>query len=61
MAAFADSTSRHALQRGEMRQTQGKLADGEGPGTGRLVLVLKALPKRVTPTGWRNEGVMLIA
>ena len=48
MAALTDSTIRHALKRVEMSQKQENLADGEGRGTGRLVLVLKPMPKRVT-------------
>ena len=39
---------RHALKRVEVSRKQENLADGEGRGTGRLVLVLKPMPKRVT-------------
>ncbi len=48
MATLTDTTIRHALKRVEMSQKQENLADGEGRGTGRLVLVLKPMPKRVT-------------
>ena len=48
MAALTDSTIKHALKRVELSQKQENLADGEGRGTGRLVLVLKPMPKRVT-------------
>ena len=41
MAALTDSMIRHALKRVELSQKQENLADGEGRGTGRLVLVLK--------------------
>ena len=48
MPALTDTAIRHALKRVEMSQKQENLADGEGRGTGRLVLVLKPMPKRVT-------------
>lgn len=48
MPALTDTAIRHALKRVEITQKQENLADGEGRGTGRLVLVLKPMPKRVT-------------
>lgn len=48
MPSLADTAIRHALKRVEASQKQENLADGEGRGTGRLVLVLKPMPKRVT-------------
>jgi hypothetical protein len=39
---------RYALKRVEPSRKQENLADGEGGGTGRLVLVLKPMPKRVS-------------
>ena len=48
MPSLTDTAIRHALKRVEMSQKQENLADGEGRGTGRLVLVLKPMPKRVT-------------
>ena len=48
MPALTDTTIRHALKRVEISRKQENLADGEGRGTGRLVLVLKPMPKRVT-------------
>jgi integrase len=48
MPALTDTAIRHALKRVEVSRKQENLADGEGRGTGRLVLVLKPMPKRVT-------------
>ena len=48
MPSLTDTTIRHALKRVELSGKQENLADGEGRGTGRLVLVLKPMPKRVT-------------
>lgn len=48
MPSLTDTAIRHALKRVEISQKQENLADGEGRGTGRLVLVLKPMPKRVT-------------
>ena len=42
MPALTDTTIRHALKRVEISRKQENLADGEGRGTGRLVLVLAA-------------------
>jgi hypothetical protein len=48
MPSLTDSTIRQALKRVETQRKQENLADGEGRGTGRLILVLKPMPKRVT-------------
>ncbi|OBQ64326.1 site-specific integrase [Mesorhizobium loti] len=48
MPSMTDSAIRQALKRVESNQKQENLADGEGRGTGRLILVLKPMPKRVT-------------
>ncbi|MCK1705214.1 tyrosine-type recombinase/integrase [Bradyrhizobium sp. 146] len=48
MPSLTDTAIRHALKRVELSRKQENLADGEGRGTGRLVLVLKPMPKRVT-------------
>jgi integrase len=48
MPSLTDSAIRQALKRVELSRKQENLADGEGRGTGRLVLVLKPMPKRVT-------------
>jgi integrase len=48
MPVLTDTAIRHALKRVELVRKQENLADGEGRGTGRLVLVLKPMPKRVT-------------
>src|SRR3546814_8457737 len=47
MPSLTDTAIRHALKRVEAGQKQENLADGEGRGTGRLVLVLRPMPKRV--------------
>jgi integrase len=48
MPSLTDGTIRNAIKRVEKSRKQQVLADGEGRGTGRLVLVLKPMPKRVT-------------
>jgi integrase len=48
MPSLTDGAIRHALKRVEKSRKQGSLADGEGRGTGRLVLILKPMPTRVT-------------
>ena len=45
---LTDSAIRHAIKRVEKSRKQKTLADGEGRGTGRLVLILKPMPTRVT-------------
>jgi integrase len=45
---LTDPAIRQALKRVELSGKQENLVDGEGRGTGRLVLVLKPMPKRVT-------------
>ena len=48
MPSLTDGAIRHAIKRVEQSRKQKTLADGEGRGTGRLVLVLKPMPTRVT-------------
>lgn len=48
MPSLTDGTIRHALKRLEKSRKQESLTDGEGRGTGRLVLILKPMPTRVT-------------
>ena len=48
MPSLTDAAIRQALKRVEVSGKQENLADGEGRGTARLVLVLKPMPKRVT-------------
>ena len=48
MASLTDGLIRQALKRVELTGKQENLVDGEGRGTGRLVLVLKPMPTRVT-------------
>lgn len=48
MPTLTDTAIRQALKRVELFGKQENLADGEGRGTGRLVLILKSMPKRVT-------------
>lgn len=48
MPSLTDTAIRQALKRVETTQKQENLADWEGRGTGRLILVLKPMLKRVT-------------
>src|ERR1700676_5798675 len=48
MASLADGTVRSAIKHVAKSRKQLLLADGEGRGTGRLVLILKPMPTRVT-------------
>src|SRR6516164_4183984 len=48
MPSLTDATIRHVIKRVEQTRKQQTLTDGEGRGTGRLVLILKPMPTRVT-------------
>jgi integrase len=48
MPSLSDGAIRHAIRHVEKSRTQKVLTDGEGRGTGRLLLVLKPMPTRVT-------------
>jgi integrase len=48
MSSLTDSAIRHALKRVAKTRKQETLADGEGRGTGRLTLIVKPMPTRVT-------------
>lgn len=48
MPTITEGVIRHALKRVEKSRRQETLTDGEGRGTGRLALILKPMPKRVT-------------
>jgi integrase len=48
MSSLTDSAIRHAIKRVEKTCKQETLADGEGRGTGRLTLIVKPMPTRVT-------------
>lgn len=48
MPNITESAIRHALRRVEKSGKQETLTDGEGRGTGRLALILKPMPRRVT-------------
>src|SRR5258708_381420 len=58
MPTLTDGTIRQALKRVEKFRKQETLSDGEGRGTGRLGLILKPMPTRVTAEWmaqqWRN-------
>jgi integrase len=58
MANLTDTTIRRALKWADKARKQKTLADGDGRGTGRLILVLKPMPSRVTAEWmaqqWRN-------
>jgi integrase len=48
MPSLTEGTIRKAFQRAERSRKQISLTDGEGRGTGRLALILKPTPKRIT-------------
>src|SRR4051794_16930967 len=48
MPSLTDGMIRRALQQIAKTRKQKSLVDGEGRGTGRLVLILKPMPTRVT-------------
>lgn len=48
MTSLSDSAIKQAIKHVERLGQQTVLADGDGRGTGRLVLILKPMPKRVT-------------
>lgn len=48
MPNLTDSAIRRALKRVEKTRKQESLSDGDGRGTGRLTLILKPMPARVT-------------
>jgi integrase len=60
MGSLTDGAIRHALKRVGKSRKQESLTDGEGRGTGRLVLILKPMPTRVTAEWmvqqWRHGG-----
>ncbi|WP_119304757.1 tyrosine-type recombinase/integrase [Dongia deserti] len=59
MPSLTDGEIRRALKRAEETGKQVSLVDGEGHGTGRLVLVMKPMPTRVTADWmvqqWRDQ------
>ena len=59
MPSLTNGEIQKALKRVEETGKQETLLDGEGRGTGRLALVLKAMPTRVTADWlaqqWRNN------
>lgn len=48
MPSLTEGAIRKAIQRAEKSRMQISLTDGDGRGTGRLALILKPMPKRVT-------------
>ncbi|MFY9348859.1 MULTISPECIES: tyrosine-type recombinase/integrase [Sphingomonadaceae] len=59
MAALTDGEIRKAIRLAEATQKEKTLPDGEGHGTGRLTLILKPMPSRITATWyavqWRDK------
>jgi len=59
MAALTDSEIRRAIRLVETSGKEKSLADGDGHGTGRLMLILKPMPNRVTSNWyavqWRDR------
>jgi integrase len=58
MPSLTESTIRHAIKRVERSRKPETLTDGDGKGTGRLLIILKPMPTRVTAKWtaqqWRN-------
>lgn len=54
---ITDTSIKNALRRVEKSGQQETLADGEGKGTGRLVLLLKPMPTRVTSDWYAQQWV----
>lgn len=48
MPSLTDSAIQHAIKRVKRTRKEETLSDGEGRGTGRLALILKPMPTRVT-------------
>ena len=59
MVALTDGEIRQAIKLAEANRRERSLPDGEGHGTGRLTLILKPMPKRVTAVWyavqWRDK------
>jgi integrase len=59
MAALTDGQIRQAIRLAETTRKEKSLPDGEGHGTGRLTLIIKPMPKRVTAewyaVQWRDK------
>ncbi|AXF51460.1 integrase [Erwinia phage Pavtok] len=55
MPALTDGQIRNAIKRVEKSRKQATLADGEGRGVGRLVLIIKPMPTRVTTTWYAQQ------
>lgn len=55
MPALTDGQIKNALKRVAKNQKQETLIDGEGRGTGRLVLILKPQPTRVTSVWYAQQ------
>jgi integrase len=60
MSSLTDGAIRRAIKEVELTQKPIALADGEGRGTGRLILVIRPMPTRVTADWmaqqWRDGG-----
>lgn len=48
MPSLTDGALRRALKQAEQTQKAAMLADGEGRGTGRLIIIIRPMPTRVT-------------
>lgn len=55
MPSLTDGEIRQAIKRVGKTQKQETLADGEGRGTGRLILLLKPMPTRVTSDWYAQQ------
>lgn len=60
MSSLTNGTIRRAIKEVELSQKPIALADGEGRGTGRLMIIIRPMPTRVTADWmaqqWRNGG-----
>src|SRR4051812_37117847 len=60
MSSLTDGAIRRAIRDVELNQKPIALADGEGRGTGRLIIVIRPMPTRVTADWmaqqWRDGG-----
>lgn len=57
MPSLTDGQIRNAIKRVEKTRKQETLTDGEGRGTGRLVLIIKAMPTRVVSNWYAQQWI----
>lgn len=57
MPSLTDGQIRNAIKRVEKTRKQETLTDGEGRGTGRLLLIIKAMPTRVVSNWYAQQWI----